>query len=216
MVNTTLFTMSLITDFKYIFTESYPSSSPEELQLQLESLQNDMKYIVQRKNHLHCTCKQEEETTHISVLEHKDGRCKVRFQNILLEDMCERCQKTLADFPSYLIGAGISPLDHWHPRLLLETAQYQEGLLQKAIFCKQKNYIELSNDELKYLAIDTEEEGRYLRRQERKLSPVPEGLLDAIDTNEEEIRALEFETKSRALRGLIELDLTSSVQSDTD
>ena len=61
---------------------------------------------------------------------------------------------------------------------------------------------------------ETIEYSRYLRRSETNFDfsgdPVPHGLLATMSETDEEIKGLEFELKSRALR------LTSSVWSDTD
>ena len=91
-----------------------------------------------RVEHHRCECHQE--SCSIVTLEHKDGRFKARFHPVSEETICEACQKTLAEFPSHWIGAGYSSLDHYHPRLLIEEVHYKQGLLQKAIFCKEKNY----------------------------------------------------------------------------
>lgn len=208
----TLVTMSLITDFNYIFTNSYPSLSVKELQRQLELLEHDRSYIQMRLEHHRCECNLESCPT--ATLEHKDGRFKARFHPPSEETICEKCQKTLAEFPSHWIGAGYSYLDHYHPRLLLEEVYYKQGLLEKAIFCKEKNYQELSNDELITLIQDKYAYLRYLRCRENdfycRSEEVPQGLLDAKDTTKEEIGALAFEEKSRILRNILSDDMITS------
>lgn len=196
--------MSLITDFHDLFTKTYPSLSVGKLQAQLELVQNDRRYIQIRLETLRCEC--EQDSCPLVTFEHKDGRCKVRYQNIDVEHMCEKCQKTFGDFPSHWIGAGYSRYDHYHPRLLLETANYQERLLERAIVSKQEDYMSLSNEELETVKQEIYDESRYLRRSETDFQwrneDVPQGLLDAIDRNDEKMEAIDFEKKSRTLRGL--------------
>lgn len=206
--------MSLTIDFNYIFTEVYPSQTLEQLQDFQKELQGDIEYIKERAKTASCTCGNEHHS--VSTYVGKKGIFKVSF-DIPSEDLCVYCQNTLKDFPSHLKAAGFSSMDHWHPRLLLITGKHQEDLLAKALFCKKKNYASLTFKEIKELVKDTLEYSGYLSRTETSFQcegrQVPLGLIKAILENDLEVEALEFEVKSRALQGLMELDVNEDDES---
>lgn len=205
--------MSLTINFNYIYTQMYPTHSVEDMKDLLKDLHNDMNFLHLRCNSSSCRCEMEHYP--VTTVETKEGKYKVSFQ-IPHDQLCSHCQKSLEPFPEHYRGAGMSFIDHWHPRLLLIAAGHQEELMKKAIFCKEKKYGDLSLDEIKKLTKDTWDYSRYLRRTETNFEwsdrEVPSGLLNAMDDNEKELECLEFEVKSRELRN----KLTSSVQSDTD
>lgn len=203
--------MSLTTNFTTIFTEVYPSHSLEELESLVHSLCRDMDYLKVRSKSSCCTCELLDYPVSSSL--GIDGEFKVAF-TMPLQELCSYCQTKLEPFPEHYKGAGICPLDHWHPYLLTILAEEKKAFLETAIFCKKKKYEVLSDEELDTLMKETIEYSRYLRRSETNFEfsgdPVPRGLLNTMSETDEEIKGLEFELKSRALR------LTSSVQSDTD
>lgn len=205
--------MSLTINFNYIYTQMYPTHSVEDMEDLLKDLHNDMNYIRMRCNNSSCRCEMEHYP--VTTKQTKEGKFTVSFQ-ISHHKLCSHCQKSLEPFPEHYKGAGMSVIDHWHPRLLLIAAGHQEELMKKAIFCKQQKYAELSNEELQKLVKDTYDYSRYLERSETNFQwndrEVPSGLLDAISDIEKEMEALDFEVLSRELVN----KLTPSVQSDTD
>ena len=205
--------MSLTTSLRSIFVEEYPSSSPELLQATLENVCKEKDYLSFRKDHFRCECNLDSSAL-ISRIE-TDGTLKVWFDTFVSTDVCYRCKRSLDPFPNHWIGAGYSELDHYHPQLLLLSKEHSIHLLEQALFCKENKYDTLSNEDFESLVKTTYTYFRHLKKTESDCLfedvPIPANLSQEIEKTEEEIEALEFEAKSRLLRGAIEYDVTFSV-----
>jgi 5-methylcytosine-specific restriction endonuclease McrA len=192
--------MSLLFKLQSFFQDEYPSLSLEGLQQNLESTSRDKQSIEFRIQYSKCTC------AHDGALIHRDetpdGNLRIYFSPSTTPS-CSYCQQCFAPFPSHWIGAGYSEMDHYHPRLLLNKVEYIIELLEKAIFCKQKQYDSLTNEELRELANETYAYRRYLEKAQTGFhwndENTPSGLLDEINETEKDIEAIEFEFKARKL-----------------
>ncbi len=200
-----------------LFTEDYPSLTIEELQKILDNHSKEKLYLQFRMEHSKCCCENQDAT--ICTDEDTDGTVRSFFYGGD-SPLCSYCEKCSAPFPSHWIGAGYSWIDHFHPRLLYYLVDHTTKLLEKAIFCKEKNYESLSQADLENLIRNTYAFSRSLNRTQTDFmwsnDETPSGLVSEIENTQKELEALEFELKSRSLRGLMKLNVTSSVQPTID
>ena len=203
-INTSIFFKMSLTFKDWNYIKEYPSLSLEQLQKAYEIKKNDISYIQFRLERFNCSCLPEDPL--ILLHETDDGSLTAQFPR-LSRPSCSSCEKCFAPFPSHLVGAGYSWIDHYHPYLLLKMAEHAHECLEKAIFCKKEQYDLLTNEKLEELLKETFIYSRYLDKTQTDFlwsnEDSPEGLGSEMNTTEKEIEALEFEIKSRRLRGLM-------------
>lgn len=184
--------MSLIFNFKHFFTHEYPNSSIEELEEFIQEANEDIDFLLQREKIFHCECHVSRD--YILTKEQEDGGFLVEFSELSFDSMCSTCEESTKT-PS------LSPVDEYHPLLMLEVVNYTRRLFEVARYCKQQKYYELSDEDLQQKMKDAYDYSRYLRSSEKCFdSGLPDGFLDHVEKNTYELEALEFEIKARNIR----------------
>lgn len=190
--------------FQKFFTK-YPDYSVEKLQAKLEKLSKQKEFNDQRLKTFDCKCNSFH--TPIIVKKLKDG--SISLEQLMQEEdeYCEACYTCFAEYSSEEEGFMPCSYKNGHPLFVQYTIEYKQKLIQTLLFCKEKNYSALSNEEFTQTENETYDYSRYLRRSETNFhwsgDDTPQGLLDTIDENEKEMKALQYERKSRILRGLL-------------
>lgn len=185
--------MSLTFNLKDLFTREYPNSSIEELEEFIAEAENDIEFLLEREKSFACSCHLSSHD--ILFQEYTDGRFRVEFSGLPFDYVCPTCDASIN-------SNSASPIEDYHPRLMLELVNYTKRLFELAMYCKEQKYHELSNEHLEEKIKNTHDYSRYLRRCERHCDwdEVPPGFTDEQEKNTKEIEALEFEMKSRTLR----------------
>lgn len=191
--------------FEKFFTK-YPAYSVEKLQAKLEKLSKQKEFNAERLQTFECECNSLNKP--MISKEFEDGTICIEH---LIEDeisYCEACNACFAQYNFEEEGFAPSSYKTGHPLFLQYSINYKQKLIQMLLFCKEKKYDALSNEEFNQTLNETYWYSRYLRRSERNFywddKDVPQGLLDTMDENEKEMEALQFERKSRILRGQLE------------
>lgn len=201
--------MTLTTDCTFIFVDFYAYKSVEDIEQLLEEEKQNIQHLIERFKNMPCQCPVKKL---LRIQVDSKGECLSSFKNIHNDRLCATCQQSLEDFPVHMRAAGMAPTDHWHPQLMLGVAHYIKNILEDAIFCKNMNYSSLSLEEIRSEAIQVRDSLEDLEMEKiMHDNDDNEELLNEIEFKKQILSGLEFELKSRALRGLIQLDVASSV-----
>jgi hypothetical protein len=197
--------MSLESDLAEFYLEFYDTATIDDLKKEIKELEKELEESKQELNELACMYQCYPHGFAIDSRVTENDILVVDYVIIHEKMICQDCQNIMDN---------ASPE---HPILKTNMIREYMDLVNNALLCKEKKFHKLTDDELNKASNDAYKYFRYLDKCHMNFDlsneDIPDGLQKEIADTEDEINALEFEHKFRAIK---EKYKTTLVQPDAD
>ncbi len=199
--------MCLEFDLAEFYLEFYATATVDDLKKELQTVEKELQESEEKVKQFACkfNCDYNGFSTHSYITD----------EDILVVDFIIIHEKCICQDCELMMDYG-SPEE---PILITRMICEYKKILENAIYCKQKNYDKLLDEELDKVINDIYKYSRYLDKCETNFQwsdeDTPSGLVNEMHENEEEKKCFECEQKFRAIKKKYG-NKTTLVQPDSD